>query len=374
MSHKKKSLYPWLCNPNEFFFSAYSGSGKTILIEKLVAEFSKEHIVGYLKSDAHHFEMDREGKDTQRMSAAGAQHVQISGQTSRAVLEHQAADALWHSALVEADLVFIEGYKEFVGQNRFLLLDEAGKMLSEMATRDLDGVQAVIGPEIARPKEIPSELKYFQRDELKEIIDFINTMLLESRPPLRGVVLIGGFSTRMGQDKASLDYHGKSMAVHTATLLAEVCDEVFISCRPNQEVPADCADFPRLEDRFIGFGPFGGILSAFCQDPHAGWFVSACDLPFITSEAVQILAAKRNHLRYASAFRAHDNGLPEPLFSIYEPKSRLRCLQYVALGRYSPRKMLLSSPVEMLTQEQDCLQNANHPKEFASFKDLIGDQ
>ena len=54
-------------------FAAYSGTGKTTLIEKVVKVLkSKDLRVAVLKHDGHTFEIDREGKDSWRFSHAGA--------------------------------------------------------------------------------------------------------------------------------------------------------------------------------------------------------------------------------------------------------------------------------------------------------------
>ena len=52
-----------------------------------------------------------------------------------------------------------------------------------------------------------------------------------SIPPLYGLVLTGGRSTRMGRDKAALEYGGQAQADRAFDLLARVCDKVFVSAR-----------------------------------------------------------------------------------------------------------------------------------------------
>ena len=44
---------------------AKSGTGKTTLLEKLIAELKRRgYLVGAMKHDAHQFDIDREGKDS----------------------------------------------------------------------------------------------------------------------------------------------------------------------------------------------------------------------------------------------------------------------------------------------------------------------
>ena len=64
-------------NPFEISICGYSGLGKTTLICKLLQSLSKKYRVGYIKHDAHRFEMDKKGKDTYQASQNGASGVGI---------------------------------------------------------------------------------------------------------------------------------------------------------------------------------------------------------------------------------------------------------------------------------------------------------
>lgn len=91
----------------------WSGSGKTTLIEKLIPILHARGLrVGVLKHDGHHFDMDREGKDTWRFSQAGAEVVAIASPWQAAVLEYrrlELADML--DRIRDVDLILVEGYK-----------------------------------------------------------------------------------------------------------------------------------------------------------------------------------------------------------------------------------------------------------------------
>ena len=63
----------------------------------------------------------------------------------------------------------------------------------------------------------------------------------------------------------------KRATILYADLLKEVCENVFISCRPEQEKKLIVIYRP-LQDTFTGLGPYGGILSAFRENPmQPGW-------------------------------------------------------------------------------------------------------
>lgn len=93
-----------------------SGSGKTTLLEKLVPALRARGLrVGVIKNDAHGFQMDREGKDTDRLFKAGADGVLIQSPTElafrRAHAERQDPTALAERFFPDCDLVLVEGAK-----------------------------------------------------------------------------------------------------------------------------------------------------------------------------------------------------------------------------------------------------------------------
>ena len=65
-----------------------SDSGKTTLLEKLIAEIkNRGYHIGTIKHDTHGFDIDREGKDTWRHKKAGASTVAISSPTKVAIIK-----------------------------------------------------------------------------------------------------------------------------------------------------------------------------------------------------------------------------------------------------------------------------------------------
>lgn len=197
-----------------------------------------------------------------------------------------------------------------------------------------------------------------------KIADWLATQMDAIGPPkLKGLVLAGGKSTRMGQDKSAIVYHEKSQQEHTAQLLSKLCDQVHISLRPDQN--ADTAgDFPVIEDSFTGLGPLGAILSAFREEPDSAWLVVACDLPYLDLTALQYLIDHRKPGAVATAYRADEHAFPEPLLAIWEPKAYQRALQFLGLGISCPRKVLINSDVHLVTTPNArILANVNTPEE-----------
>ena len=193
---------------------------------------------------------------------------------------------------------------------------------------------------------------------------WLGNELKQSIAPVKGLVLAGGKSVRMGADKGGLDYHGRPQRAHVHAQLARLGLPVALSCRAEQ-VAALRPDFPQLvPDTFTGLGPFGAILSAFRSDPTAAWLVVACDLPLLDDPTLQRLLDQRDSNAYATAFHNPATGWPDPLVTIWEPRAYGLLLQYLAQGYSCPRKALINSPIRLLElPNPEALYNANKPEE-----------
>lgn len=95
-------------------FSAYSGTGKTTLLEKILVCLKRQgYRVAVLKHDAHRFEIDREGKDSWRFAQAGADMVILSSSEKTAIIEQRQRSFSQNLAMIhDVDLVLVEGYKQ----------------------------------------------------------------------------------------------------------------------------------------------------------------------------------------------------------------------------------------------------------------------
>lgn len=135
---------------------------------------------------------------------------------------------------------------------------------------------------------------------------------------LNGLVLAGGYSRRMKRDKGGLLYHGITQREYCYNLLANICQERYISCREEQ-VPDIEGGLHIITDCYPDAGPMGALLSAFHQNSSAAWLVIACDMPFLNNDILQYLVNKRNPSLLATCFLDPKSEIIEPLCTIYEP-------------------------------------------------------
>lgn len=159
-----------------------------------------------------------------------------------------------------------------------------------------------------------------------------------SKLTLRGLVLAGGKSSRMGQDKGLMDWYGKPQRYYAADLLSPFCDETYISCRPDQVGSMD-SRYKLQVDTEAETGQFGAIMLALSKQEGA-WLVLACDLPLVSAPSLEYLVSERDSGKLATAF-AGEKGLPEPLVAIWESTSYSELLRLRTEGVTCPRKALI---------------------------------
>ena len=179
-------------------------------------------------------------------------------------------------------------------------------------------------------------------------------------PKIYGLVLSGGKSTRMGNDKGLIDYHGIPQREYLCNLLKSSCDDAFLSVREEQKSKLE-NHFKCVVDENEYKGPLNGILSAHNKYPDVSWLVLACDLPLADKETIETLISKRDIIKVATAYATQKSKLPEPLAAIWEPNGLIAAINYMKKANSScPRKFLINSDVKLIYPKQDdVLYNAN---------------
>jgi molybdopterin-guanine dinucleotide biosynthesis protein A len=278
----------------------------------------------------------------------------------------------------EADIVLVNGNHQQAKAQ--VVIIHPNKIASLQKRMDqLNNVQLILLAEGANDvfdfvkEALPDwrKIPLYNLNETDKIIAFFEDKLQLAKPPLKGLVLAGGQSLRMGHDKGAVNWHGIEQRYFMADMLGSFCGDVYISCRAEQ-VQAIDSQYRTLEDTFTGLGPFGAILSAFRHDPNSAWLVVACDLPLLDRLALQNLVDNRDTSAVATAFKNEKEGFPEPLITIWEPKAYPRLLNYLSQGYSCPRKVLINSNINLLsTIDSKVLTNVNTPEQLEEIKEQL---
>jgi len=182
------------------------------------------------------------------------------------------------------------------------------------------------------------------------------------------ILLVGGRSTRMGQAKATLDWHGEPLAGRVARVLARAVGDgpVVVVSAPGQEVPGLPVGAEVVEDPHEGDGPLRGLATglAALEGRAEIAFASSVDLPFLNAPFIMaILAAIEGD--DAAVPAAEDRRYPLP--AAYRVALRPLCDALLAQGERRLGVVLERVAARLVPVgevELEALRNINTPAEY----------
>lgn len=193
---------------------------------------------------------------------------------------------------------------------------------------------------------------------------------------ITGVVLAGGLSTRLGNDKTAIRLYGESepdMLSRSCALLAEVADEVWISGRAHKP---HAPGYLWLCDEQEGLGPIGGVMTALraAQGPV---MVLSCDLPFMDAETLRKLVTRRGDRTESTlitTFLQVETGFIESLVAIYEFAALPYFEQAARNGVYKLSRVIDASArlyIPYTSRESLPFFNINYPADLEMARRII---
>ena len=150
-----------------------------------------------------------------------------------------------------------------------------------------------------------------------------------------GIVLAGGRSTRFGGKEKSLEVvEGKRMICRAVDAIRGAVDDVVISVRDERQRDLLSPFLPGYRfvfDEVEGIGPLAGVYSGLREAKGDYAVVVACDMPFISAAAIELLFRRAEG--HDAAVPRHENGLVEPLHAVYRREPMLEAVrQSIAAG------------------------------------------
>ncbi len=160
-------------------FVAKSGTGKTTLLEKVIADLKgRGYRVGVIKHDAHRFDIDHPGKDSYRLTAAGADTMLISSPEKLAMVKNHAAsppiEELISTYFNDVDIVLTEGFKKSSMQKIELHRKERSATLLCRGEEHDPSLVAV-----ASDEPLDLDVPVLDLNDAKAVADFIEATFLK---------------------------------------------------------------------------------------------------------------------------------------------------------------------------------------------------
>ncbi|MBS9877364.1 bifunctional molybdopterin-guanine dinucleotide biosynthesis adaptor protein MobB/molybdopterin molybdotransferase MoeA [Vibrio alginolyticus] len=164
-------------------FAAYSGTGKTTLLEALLPKLTEAGLrIGMLKHAHHNFDVDKPGKDSYRLRKAGASQMLIASRNRFALMtETPEAEAEFEFLLTrfdedKLDVVLVEGCKNIAFPKIELHREEVGKPWLYPNDENIIAIASDGG-------ELDSELPQMNINDLEAIAQFVIQYVQEAKAP-----------------------------------------------------------------------------------------------------------------------------------------------------------------------------------------------
>jgi molybdenum cofactor guanylyltransferase len=194
-----------------------------------------------------------------------------------------------------------------------------------------------------------------------------------------GIILAGGYSSRMGKDKALLPLPGDkhhTFASYLISVLATTCEEVVLVARDGEQAARYKLPGVRVvTDYEPGIGPLMGIYTGLCEIHCAHALVAAVDLPFVQASLVSFLLSQALPDELVIPVVG---GIAQVLLAVY-PQTLLPLVkERLQTGRRDPRSLLEAARVHYIEEAQlraadpqlRSFLNVNTPEELARARSV----
>jgi molybdopterin-guanine dinucleotide biosynthesis protein A len=167
-----------------------------------------------------------------------------------------------------------------------------------------------------------------------------------------GFVLAGGKSSRMGADKAFLDFGGQTLLDRALNVMGTVCDRVAIVGDPARFAKYESAKHGWVvADIFPGCGPLAGIHAALVSSTAELNLMLAVDMPFVSAELLAFLFGAAEDPDSIVTVPRTGKGL-QPLSAVYRRDFSAVADQALRAGKYKIDAAFSSVAVRVIDEAE----------------------
>ena len=178
---------------------------------------------------------------------------------------------------------------------------------------------------------------------------------------VKGLILMGGQSTRMGSDKAFVQWQGKTLLEKAIDNLASITEDIYLSV--NAEQYAQLHDkHACIQDRYSDKGPLGGILSAL-ETLQEDLIVLAVDMPNLSTWSVKDLISAAKDSNTITCY--HYNEAIQPFPSYWPVQVLPKLEQSVLNNRLAVIKFIIEQQPNLISaNDAEFFKNFNRPDDM----------
>lgn len=125
------------------------------------------------------------------------------------------------------------------------------------------------------------------------------------------IVLAGGKSSRMGEDKGLMTLYDKPMVEYVLDIAKELTDNIIVS---SNNANYEKFGYPVVKDQFESKGPLAGIYAGLEKSETELNVVISCDVPYVTRDLIRYLIEKKESFDIVVPIREE---MIHPLIGVY---------------------------------------------------------
>ncbi len=193
--------------------------------------------------------------------------------------------------------------------------------------------------------------------------------------PITGAILAGGFSRRLGRDKAALELGGRPLALWVAAALTPVVSETWLIT--NHPLEHTGFGLPLVTDLEPYQGPVGGLITALFYARTSWVLAAAVDNPFLAPPLLAALTDRGSRTSRPAVVCQSRFGL-EPFPGLYSVRLLPKLLEFLRRDRRPTRFLEVCRPEVIPAEEVARLDpggcsffNLNTPEEVAAASDWL---
>jgi molybdenum cofactor guanylyltransferase len=189
-----------------------------------------------------------------------------------------------------------------------------------------------------------------------------------------GIILCGGRSRRMGNDKPTMPFGPETLIERTIGILESVLSPIIVVAHENQALPQFPDHVYLVHDELPDLGPMGGLLTGLSEMKRRSpetkiAYVSSCDAPFLKPEFISKMIELSNSYEIAvpydgkyhhSLSAVYQIGLVEKIRNLIK-ENQLRPLH---LFEQSNTHQVSCEELKEVDAELESLINTNTPEEY----------
>ncbi len=184
------------------------------------------------------------------------------------------------------------------------------------------------------------------------------------RENITGIVLAGGRSSRMGSDKAVIEFEGKKLIEYSLGVMREVAATTIISANN-----AQYSNFAEtvISDNYKDIGPLAGLEACLRISNTRANLFAPCDTPFLNVEFLNTIL--KNIADYDAVVPISANGKMKPLTGYYSRNILAVIVQQIERGDFKVQNLLKKIRTNFLPLENHrILKNINTPDDLRNIE------